>query len=354
MQINRKQKEEELFERSKLLINHPPNGVFVMKEVFPHGAQGRMLLNDAFEIIQATGQVLERMGYSDKLEVLGMDIFDLFVGKEKARLSHFFTQVNFDYLMVLSYMQLSKSKKGTKWISLYGKKEKLQNGSVGYSVVFLDEKDSFATLTTDKFDTLYRSFFDMYEADLAQIGLTLRDDVAQELYALRVSMQNFIISNGYEDDISALKKRLNDTIRKITELSNDLLPNVFVHVGFLPAMEDMVFGVKRLGYDLRYKIDARIADKSPEFQFCCYRVVQALLQSWKLNARPYEASLIITVKGNKININLSESRGLGEEGFQHYPDSVLHNVRNRIGLYDGTLEVNRASESSQVIITMYN
>ncbi|TDQ79996.1 sensor histidine kinase [Sphingobacterium yanglingense] len=354
MEINRKQKEHELFERSKLMINHPPNEVFVMKEVFPHGAQGRVLLNDAFEIIEADGQVLGQMGYTDKRNVLGKVFFDLFVGKEKARLSHFFTHTNFEYLKVLSYIQLRKSKKGTKWISLYSKKEKLEENSVGYSVVFLDEEDSFATLTKDKFDTLYRSFFDMYEAELAQIGLTLRDDVAQELYALRVSMQNFIISNGYEDEISVLKKRLNDTIRKITELSNELLPNVFVHVGFLPAMEDMVFGIKRLGYDLRYKIDARIADKSPEFQFCCYRVVQALLQSWKLNARPYEASLIITVKGNKININLSESRGLGEESFQHYPDAVLHNVHNRIGLYDGTLEVNRVSESSQVLITMYN
>ncbi len=354
MEINRKQKEQELFERSKLMINHPPNEVFVMKEVFPHGAQGRMLLNTTFEIIEANGQVLERMGYTDKGKILGEGFFDLFVGKEKMRLAHFFKHTNFEYLTVLSYIQLRKSKKGTNWISIYGKKEKLDEGSFGYSVVFLDEEDSFATLTTDKFDTLYRSFFDMYEAELAQIGLTLRDDVAQELYALRVSMQNFIISNGYEDEIAVLKKRLNDTIRKITDLSNDLLPNVFVHVGFLPAMEDMVFAVKRLGYDLRYKIDARIADKSPEFQFCCYRVVQALLQSWKLNVQPYEASLTITVKGNKININLSESRGLGEESFQHYPDSVLHNVHNRIGLYDGTLEVNRVSESSQVLITMYN
>ncbi|ERJ57275.1 sensor histidine kinase [Sphingobacterium paucimobilis] len=354
MEIHRKQKEQELFERSKLMLNHRPNEVFVMKEVFPHGAQGRMLLNNAFEITEAYGPVLDRMEYAHKEDVLGKTFFDLFAGKEKMRLQHFFEQANFEYLTVLSYIQLRRGKSSSKWISIYGKKEQLKEGSWGYGIVFLDEEDSFATLTTDKFDTLYRSFFDMYESELAQIGLTLRDDVAQELYALRVSMQNFIISNGYEDEISALKKRLNDTIRKITTLSNDLLPNVFVHVGFLPAMEDMIFGVKRLGYDLRYKIDARIADKSPEFQFCCYRVVQALLQSWKVNARPYEASLTITVKGNKININLSESRGVGEESFQHYPESVLHNVHNRIGLYDGTLEVNRVSESSQVLITMYN
>ncbi|WP_164122889.1 hypothetical protein [Sphingobacterium sp. xlx-130] len=354
MAINKKQEEQELFERSKLMLNNSPNEVFVIKEVFPHGAWGRMLLNNAYEIIEADRQLADRVGHADGHDMTGFSLFKFFSTKEKVRLNHFFKNSNPDYLSVLSYIQLSKGGKGKGWVSLYSKKVNISKEEVGYSVVLLDEVDSFATLTTDKFDTLYRSFFDMYEAELAQIGLTLRDDIAQELYGLRVSMQNFILTHGYESEITALKKRLNDTIRKITELSNDLLPNVFVNMGFLPAMEDMVFAVKRLGYDLRYKIDPRIKDKSPEFQFCCYRVVQSLLQSWKENVLPYEASLTIAVKGNKININLSESRRALNSSAHHYPEALLHNVRNRIALYDGAMEVNRVLENSQLKITMYN
>lgn len=354
MDINKKQEEQELFERPRLMINHSPNEVFVIKEVFPHGALGRILLDERHKIVEIEGQIIARIGYDIRGDIIGQSFFDLFVAKEKARLTYFLKQASLDYLSVLTYLQLRRKKKGTGWISVYCKKEKLNTGTLGYRIVFLDEEDSFATLTTDKFDTLYRSFFDMYEAELAQIGLTLRDDIAQELYALRVNMQNFIISHGYEEEITGLKRRLNDTIRKISELSNDLLPNVFVHIGFLPAMEDMVFAVKRLGYDLRYKIDARIIEKSPEFQFCCYRVVQALLQSWKQNVLPYEASLTIAVKGNKVNINLSESRHADSKSLHSYPERILHNIRNRIALYDGAIEVNRILENSQVLITMYN
>lgn len=354
MAINKKRKEQELFDRSKLMVNHSPNEVFVIKEVFPHGAWGKMLLNNSFEIIEADGQLAERLGYSKGSDMVGFSFLKFFCAKEKVRLSRFFKDSSQEYLSVLSYIQLVKSEKNQEWASLYSKRVKISNEEMGYSVVLLDEEDSFATLTTDKFDTLYRSFFDMYEAELAQIGLTLRDDIAQELYALRVSMQNFILTNGYEGEITVLKKRLNDTIRKISELSNDLLPNVFVNMGFLPAMEDMVFAVQRLGYDLRYKIDPRIKDKSPEFQFCCYRVVQSLLQSWKQNVIPYEASLTIIVKGNRVNINLSESRSESNSSVHYYSEAILHNVRNRIALYDGALEVNRILENSQVRITMYN
>lgn len=354
MEGNKEQKEQKLFERSKLMINHPPSEVFVVKEVFPHGSLGRLELNSGFELVEADGQILERIGYTNKKDILGKSIFSLFVGKEKMRLTYFFKHCSFEYLTVLSYVQLSNSKRGKGWVSVYGKKEKLSNEQVSYSVVFLDEEDSFATLTTDKFDTLYRSFFDMYEAELGQIGLTLRDEIAQELYGLRVSLQSFIISHGFEEEIAPLKKRLNDTIREVSELSNDLLPNVFVHIGFLAAMEDMVFGVKRLGYDLRYKIDKRITEKSPEFQFCCYRVLQTLLQHWKQEELPYEASLTIAVKGNRVNINLSESRDTGRSAVYHYPEAVLRNIRNRIALYDGALEVNCVLDNSQVLITMYN
>ncbi|MVZ67564.1 hypothetical protein GQF61_17070 [Sphingobacterium sp. DK4209] len=354
MAISKKKEERELFERSKLLINHSPNEVFVIKEVFPHGAWGRMLLNKAYEIIEADRQLADRLGHSHGEEMIGLSLFKFFSAKERMRLSHFFKNSSPHYLSVLSYIQLSRGVMGRQWVSLYAKKIDINNGEIGYSIVLLDEVDSFATLTTDKFDTLYRSFFDMYEAELAQIGLTLRDDIAQELYALRVSMQNFILTNGYEGEITLLKKRLNDTIRKISELSNDLLPNVFVNMGFLPAMEDMVFAVKRLGYDLRYKVDSCIKDKSPEFQFCCYRVVQSLLQSWKQNVFPYEASLTITVKGNKVSINLSESRSALNSSVHHYSEAILHNVRNRIALYDGAMEANRVLENSQLKITMYN
>lgn len=354
MGISKKQEEQELFDRSILTVNHSTNEVFVIKEVFPHGAWGRILLNNKYEIIEADGQLAARIGYSDQSAIIGQSFFKLFVTKEKMRISRFLNNSTLTHLSMLSYLQLGKSKNGLNWVSVYCRKEKLEHDEVGYSVVFLNEEDSFATLTTDKFDTLYRSFFDMYEAELAQIGLTLRDDIAQELYALRVSMQNFIISHGHAMEITTLKKHLNDTIRKISDLSNDLLPNVFVHIGLLPAIEDMVFEVKRLGYDLRYKIDPRIKDKSPEFQFCCYRVVQALLQSWKQNVLPYEASLLISVKGNKVNINLSESRNSPDCSVHNYSDAILHNVRNRIALYDGAMEVNRILENSQVRITMYN
>lgn len=354
MGISTKQENQELFERPKLMVNHSSNEVFVIKQVFPHGALGRMLLNSAYNIEEAEGHIFEQMALGDQETIIGRTFSSLFPAKEKMRINHFFKSSSTTHIAMLSELQFSKGKKDINWVTAYCKQEKLEEGEMSYNVVFLDCEDSFATLTTDRFDTLYRSFYDMYEAELAQVGLSLRDDIAQELYALRVSLQSFILSYGYENEIAVLKKQLNGTIKKVSDLSNDLLPNVFIHMGFLPAMEDMVFAVKRLGYDLRYKIDPRMKDKSPEFQFCCYRVVQALLQSWKVNTSPYEASLLILVKGNKININLSESRSNPDSGIHYYSEALLHNVRNRIALYDGALEVDRMLDNSQLRITMYN
>jgi len=351
--MNKKSERQELFDRPRLTINHPPNEVFVIKEVFPHGVLGMMLVSNKNEILEISGQILNRTGYA-RDDIVGQPFFDLFTVKEGIRLNYFLKHCSLEYLSVLSCLQLRNSKKGTIWVSIYAKKEKMSVDESGYYIVFLDKEDSFATVTTDKFDTLYRSFFDMHEAELARTALVLRDDVAQELYALRVDMQNFIISHGYEREISVLKKRLNDTIRKISNISNELFPNVFVQVGFLSAMEEMVFAVKKLGYDLKYKIDAGISGKSPEFQFCCYRVVQALFQNWRENVLPYQASLTLSVKGNKVNIRLCESRNIENEPVHNYPDAILHNIRNRIALYDGTIEIDRILDNSQILITMYN
>lgn len=353
MTIKDKQQEQRVFDRSQI-DNNFLNKVFVIKKVFPHGEHGRLLLNNDFCVLETEGQLMEKLGLDTNNSFVGKSIFDIFSEKDKMRLKCLFKQLSYENLIVLSYMQLRHTYQGVKWASIYVKNEKFLDEQLGYTVVFLDEEDSFATLATDKFDTLYRSFFESYEADLTQIGYTLRDDVAQELYALRVSLQNFIILHGYEKEINILKKGLNDVISKVTNLSNDLLPGTFIHVGFLPAMEDLVFSVRRSGYNLRYKIDQHILDKSPELQFCCYRVVQTLLLIRRKNEVQYDASLLISVKRNKINIKLIEYKGADKNSFQHYPESVLHNIRNRIAIYEGVLEVNRVSDNSQVVITMYN
>lgn len=327
---------------------------FIIKKVFPRGELGRLVLDDTLYVVESKGLLVERLGYVINSSILGKSIFDVFAEKEKMRLKYLFKQIDFECLIILSYLQLRHINRGNKWTSICVKKEILPEGNSGFTVVFLDEEEGFTSLATDKFDVLCKAFFDMYEADLAQIGHVLRDDMAQELYALRVSLQNFIILNGYENEINTIKNGLNQVISKISRLSNDLLPSNFHQLGFLSAVEDLVFSVRRGGYNLRYRIDQQIVDKSPEFQFCCYRVIQKLLLIRRENEAQYDSSLIVSVKKSKINISLIEYKSLDKGLFIHYTESELNSIRSRIAIYEGLLEVSRIENNSQVLITMYN
>ncbi|GEM_PF-1819372 len=340
---------------SKLSQAQFPESVFIVKEVFPKGIIGCLQLNGKHEIMHINRQLSDYLGLEHKDKLIGTLFFRLFVDRERLRLEEFFRQIRMNFSSTLTYLKLKKDSKRTIWISMYSKKEYVGKKEIGYSVVLLNLNDYFATLAKDRFDELYISFFEMYETELDRIGIVLRDNIAQELYALKISVQNFILTHGFKNEITPIKDVLNRIIKQISDMANEVSPSILTQIGFLPAVDEMVSAIQRLGFPLHYKIDKKLETRNPELQFCCYRVVQALFEAWKKIDIPQKAFLTLSDQGAKIMIEWNEEKVADSDlDIQIIDGFMLQKIKNRIALYSGTLEIIQTSKNKHLIVTLYN
>jgi len=315
---------------------------------------GNIIIDPAFSILEADGPIGKLFGHSKSNTLLGKSFFDLFIKNEKERIVHFMRQIGFDKWNILSYIQLHCEGYKSRWVSLYTKKWKRKSEN-RYTIVFSNTRDLRINPITEEDEDIHACILRMYEEVLEKTGVTLRNSIAQDLFGIRMNLQHFMLTHGYEDRILSIKETLRDVIYNLSDVANDLHPTVLQNTGFLAAVEELIFRFRRESTVIKYKIDPQISMKSPGFQLCCFRVIQDIFRRDFLHQQSRELHLRLLIKNKMTCICLDgflDPHLDRVETFVVYSD-LFFIISNRIAIYSGSVDIKNKKGSNQLIIKMY-
>lgn len=197
--------------------------------------------------------------------------------------------------------------------------------------------------------------FSIYEELLEKNGSRLREEIAQELFGIRISLQRFIIARGHEENLTHLKGMLDHVIRQVSEVANELHPSILAQIGFVQAVDDLIYHSFSRQTKIRCQVDRRIQSETHHFQLNCYRILQDVF--FYLNAYPDSGTvqLKILVKDQEVRISLDGF--LNSEAIEREKDDLglgLNAIlESRLALYSGELDVSFRKKRSLLMIKIY-
>lgn len=206
----------------------------------------------------------------------------------------------------------------------------------------------------DKVNTLnmFRSIISSQENDRRQLGVILHESVAQDLYAIRVSLQSYLLEHGSIAQIEEIKKMLNNTISEVQQVANLLLPTVLRDLGFSKAIEDLISQFKTQNLQFKVHIEKDSDNLNFDFQLYIYRLIHELIKVRKIVPEVDFMNLKIKILKDLLLIELIDN---GKRDFQTETIGDCNDlkcIKNTVLLYDGAFEVITNKTGTKILITL--
>lgn len=239
-----------------------------------------------------------------------------------------------------------------KKVKLMADKVDIQEYGAALILLFFGVHDALEECKQDvKFQ---RSLIDFQKFETADAGRILHDTIAQELYAIRMGLQSFLLAFGYEEHIQPIKGMLNGVITKTRDLSNNLRPSVLYDLGFTSAIDELVFNLDRR-ITCKAVIDPRSNTLSNEVHYSAYRIIQEMLARCSGHTKATHIEIDVKLIGRVflISFQLDSCDFAGEMDRAVNRSVGVDIINNRVALYSGSIIITKTRLTSLVEITMY-
>ncbi len=192
------------------------------------------------------------------------------------------------------------------------------------------------------------------EEERQRISKDLHDGIGQMLTAIRLEI-SAIESVEYKElsnETKVAKEMIDNTIKEVKRISNNLMPSAIVDLGLIPALKMLLnLPVNQIQIIFDYDSFVQEIGLNKKQEITIYRVIQEALN----NALKYANATIINVKVNffdvnHLNVHFSDN-GVGFESSNviFKKSNGLINMKERATLINATFEVKSKKNSGTSI-----
>ena len=201
-----------------------------------------------------------------------------------------------------------------------------------------------------------KAIIDIQERERLQIGMELHDNVNQILAASSINLdvlkRNLDDRNRADEIISDLKSYTIEAINELRRLSHQLAPSIDAEIPLadkIVSLANKINIAKKL--DIFIDVDTFENDFSSSLQLTFYRIIQEQLTNILKYA---EASFVeISIHANDQNVRLKiVDNGKGFDTDKKKEGIGLENIRRRVGMFDGKVEILSSSGKGCTIIVL--
>lgn len=190
------------------------------------------------------------------------------------------------------------------------------------------------------------------EKERARFAEELHDGIGAKLSGLKMSLE-YLKFNATENVelISKLFLGVTDTLEEVRLISHDLqiffLAEKNLEQMLLNYMEQLS-SMNGCRYDLF--INSQVTVINDKIKFQCQRIITELLNNIHKHARASLASVQINIENERMEI-VVEDNGIGiEENHNNGEGIGLRNIRNRVKVCKGTMDIDSSKKGTTVII----
>lgn len=178
------------------------------------------------------------------------------------------------------------------------------------------------------------------EKERSRIATDLHDEVGPVLSAVKMNINSFELSD-VEDKIQIVKtnKHLDDTLKRIREISFDLMPYSILSLGIITALKEFVDYLNRNGkIKFIYKGEKDITF-SEEKAINIYRIVQEMIHNTIKHAKATEVNIELKTEKNNVILIFSDN-GVGfdyENDAEKNKGFGLNSLHRRAEILEGKM-----------------
>lgn len=193
-----------------------------------------------------------------------------------------------------------------------------------------------------------RSILNGEEGERSRLSKEMHDGLGPMLTTMKMSIQAANLSTPTK---KSLLKHIDETIKEVRRMSNNLMPSVLADFGAGEAIGNLVEQINQNSdIKIRYKNDmpseAKIDDS---IQITLYRVAQESLNNAIKHSNAKEIKLSITAFDNRVSFFVSDD-GVGFDPKKSTKGNGLRNMKERIKLANGTLDIESQSKGTTLEI----
>lgn len=193
-----------------------------------------------------------------------------------------------------------------------------------------------------KMDQL-KAAIDSEEKEKSRIGRQLHDDIMVELSIVKMGLSALPMDHPeikHTNNYKNLVEQLDNTSRKLRQTAHNLMPDVLLEEGLVPAVSYFCNNIKKMtGLYVRFQYYGTIPRMQTDKEVNVYRIIQELLQNIIKHANAkyvlvqlnyYEKILSITVEDDGVGFDINQIASGAAMG--------LKSIQTRIKAIDGNIE----------------
>ncbi|UXX79354.1 histidine kinase [Reichenbachiella carrageenanivorans] len=182
-----------------------------------------------------------------------------------------------------------------------------------------------------------RSILNGEEGERARLSKEMHDGLGPMLTTLKMKIQS---AELLESTKKSILNQIDETIQEVRRMSNNLMPSVLVDFGAGEAIGNLVKQINESGdIQIRYKNDMPSETQIDDsIQITLYRIAQESINNALKHSKAKEIKLSITAFDNHVSFFVSDD-GVGFNPNQHTNGNGLRNMKERVKLVNGTLEL---------------
>ncbi|WP_286857615.1 MULTISPECIES: hypothetical protein [Sphingobacterium] len=131
-------------------------------------------------------------------------------------------------------------------------------------------------------EDFYKSIIRNQQEDLGRIGRYFRDELAQELYGMRISLQNFTNRHGDFEELRCLRDSLTSLVIELRNKAIVLYNPILNDLGIFHAIDEVVASYKqKLGFNIDIILDPDLKELHHHIQVHLFKLLTALFEYLK-------------------------------------------------------------------------
>ena len=202
-----------------------------------------------------------------------------------------------------------------------------------------------------------RSVIDAEEKERQRLSREIHDGIGQSLVAHKLRLESLLYMNDPEikDQIRVLKDQFNITIDEIRRISNNLMPSVLEVFGITLALKNICDETEEHGdVEILFQTTGEMEDINTKTKTYLYRIAQEALNNILKHSGAKEVTFTLSRSKDILTFILrDDGKGFDVEDAATGKGNGLHNMRERVALMQGTINIqSSAGEGTTIIINV--
>jgi len=191
-----------------------------------------------------------------------------------------------------------------------------------------------------------KSLINGEEGERTRISKELHDGIGPLLTSLRMYIQHIHID---EDEKSKLKSMLDETIKEVRRISNNLMPSVLIDFGVGEALRNLVAQMQSYtSKNIKYVNSVKTSDQIPhDVNVAVYRIAQESLHNAIKHSGATEIRMSVSSFKDFINFFISDN-GRGFDEHLRHNGSGLRNMKERVHLLNGDFHLETGPNGTKI------